>query len=183
MLPGPGPVGADRMSSAGDDICHAGLELAQSAQPASVSLTRMLASSVIRSECVCGLVPYSPRSWASAISRHWPARARKYAASRSRCEVTRGTIVEWAPPGRLVVTWRIGPGWRPVLDDDHASRIEVEFIPAGPDSTEVVLTYRELQRHGEFEAEVRGALSAPGPGETLLRYADTVARHSGGSRP
>ena len=41
--------------------------------------------------------------------------------------------------------------------------------------------YRELPRHGDFEAQVRGALSAPGPGETLLRYADTVARHSGGS--
>jgi len=100
------------------------------------------------------------------------AGGRFYERSADGTEVTRGTIVEWAPPHRLAVTWRIGPGWRPVFDDEHASVIVVEFIPAGPDATEVTATYTHLDRHGELAGMLRAAIET---GDTLDRYADVVA--------
>jgi uncharacterized protein YndB with AHSA1/START domain len=93
-------------------------------------------------------------------------------------EITRGTILEFSPPRRVVMTWRIGPNWQPVLDDEHASRIAIDFRPDGADLTEVVWTYTELDRHGDFARVVRAAIAGSDPGETVENYAAAVARHA-----
>jgi uncharacterized protein YndB with AHSA1/START domain len=101
---------------------------------------------------------------------------RFYERGADGTEVVRGTIVEWAPPERVAVTWRIGPDWRPAPDDEHASVIVVEFKPSGPDSTEVVFTYTHLDRHGAMAPMLRGAIANPGPGNAVESYAEAVKR-------
>lgn len=102
---------------------------------------------------------------------------RFYERGADGAEMTRGTVTAWEPPRRLAVTWRIGPGWRPVFDDEHASVIVVEFNPSGGDATEMVLTYTHLERHGEMAETLRSAIETSSPDDTLHRYAQVVARH------
>jgi heme-degrading monooxygenase HmoA/uncharacterized protein YndB with AHSA1/START domain len=92
-------------------------------------------------------------------------------------EIDWGTVLEWDPPRRIALTWRVGAGWTAITDDEHASVIEVEFSDAGDGRTEVTLTHAQLDRHGEIAGSVYAALQGPSPGETLQRYRDTVTRH------
>jgi uncharacterized protein YndB with AHSA1/START domain len=103
---------------------------------------------------------------------------RYYERGADGTEVTWGTILEWDPTRRIVMTWRVGPGWQPVLDDEQASLIEVDFAAAGPESTEVVLTHARLDRHGAAAELIHKALDGPSPGDTLAKYAELVARHA-----
>ncbi|WP_106396548.1 antibiotic biosynthesis monooxygenase [Actinocorallia populi] len=94
-------------------------------------------------------------------------------------EIAWGTVTEFDPPRRIVFTWRVGPGWRPILDDDRASFIEVDFEPAVPRGTKVSITHSGLHRHGpELAPAIHAALDGPSPGETLARFAEVVVRHS-----
>jgi heme-degrading monooxygenase HmoA/uncharacterized protein YndB with AHSA1/START domain len=103
---------------------------------------------------------------------------RYYERGADGTEIAWGTVLEWDPPRRIVLTWRVGANWRPVFDDEKASLIKVDFEPVGPSATRVSLTHAELHRHGEAAAAIHAALNGPDPGETLERYREVVRRHS-----
>jgi uncharacterized protein YndB with AHSA1/START domain len=129
-----------------------------------------------------------PAEWLPAAHRFLPGAGtvafepwvggRLYECGADGTKITRGTITEWSPPFRLAVTWRIGPGWRPVFDDEHASIIVVEFRADGTDTAEVTLTYTHLERHGEMADTIRSAVEHSSPDDTLHRYAEVVTRHA-----
>lgn len=93
-------------------------------------------------------------------------------------EIVHGVIVGWEPPHRVTMTWRMGAGWRPVPDDEKASRVEFSFHQENPDRTRVELTHSEFHRHGETAAAIWAAVNGPSPGETLARYAEVVDKHA-----
>lgn len=109
---------------------------------------------------------------------------RYYERGADGTEIVHGVVVTFEPPHRLVMTWRMGADWRPTPDDEHASLTEFAFSadPDTPNTTRVVLTHSELDRHGTAAAAIRAALDGPSPGETLARYAEVVARHATGTR-
>ncbi len=98
-------------------------------------------------------------------------------------EIAWGTVVEWDPPRRIVLTWRVGANWAPVFDDEKASFIKVDFEPLGPSSTQVALTHADLHRHGAAAPGIYAALNGPDPGETLERYREVVRRHAADGGP
>lgn len=102
---------------------------------------------------------------------------RYYERGADGTEIAWGTITEWDPPNRLVMTWRVGPGWQPIFDDEKASFIEVDFVAVGPGTTRVTLTHAKLHRHGEIAKGIHAALDGPSPGDTLAKYAEVIAKH------
>jgi uncharacterized protein YndB with AHSA1/START domain len=106
------------------------------------------------------------------------AGGRWYERSADGSELDWGRVLVWEPPHRLVLTWRIDGDFRPIGDDERASRVEVTFTPDGPGSTRVELAHVELARHGRGAARVRAAIDGPSPGDTLARFA--AALTSGG---
>jgi hypothetical protein len=70
------------------------------------------------------------------------------------------------------MTWRVGPGWQPLADDERAPHVEVDFNRTGPETTEVTVTYTHLERcDAAFADQLVAVLATPGPGDTLERYA------------
>ena len=99
---------------------------------------------------------------------------RFYETAADGTEAIRGVVLEWAPPSRVAMTWQltVGPGWQPLADDEHAPHVEVDFNRTGPETTEVTVAYTHLERcDPAFADQLVAVLAAPGPGDTLERYA------------
>jgi uncharacterized protein YndB with AHSA1/START domain len=98
-----------------------------------------------------------------------------YEMAADGTEAIRGVVVEWAPPSHLAMTWRVGPRFAPLADDEHAPQVDIDFKRAGPTVTEVTVTYSHLERcDPDFADQLLAVLTAPGPGDSLERFARVV---------
>ena len=107
-----------------------------------------------------------------------------------------GRVLEWEPPHRLVLAWRITHEWTHEPDLARASEVEVRFVPQPGAVTRVHVEHRFFDRHGAGGDTMRGAVDAPngwtkvlalfadqvsarGTRETVQRYFDHLAAHEG----
>ncbi|MDX6311929.1 MAG: hypothetical protein QOF44_1393 [Streptomyces sp.] len=89
-------------------------------------------------------------------------------------EIAWGRILEWDPPNRLVMTWRIDGRWQSIPDDERASEIEVQFTAVDAGTTKVELSHVKLHKHGEGAEGIFRALDGPSPGETLDLFSKAI---------
>jgi uncharacterized protein YndB with AHSA1/START domain len=80
-----------------------------------------------------------------------------------------GQILEWEPPRRFVLAWKITPEWGYEPDPAKASEVEVRFTPLADGSTRVDLEHRHFERHGAGGATMRTGVDSPGGWNDLLQ--------------
>ena len=93
----------------------------------------------------------------------------------SECRWAR--VLAYEPPGRVLLSWNIGPTWQIETDPEKTSEVEVRFEADGPDRTHVELEHRNLDRHGDGWERMRDAVGSPN-GWNLEPFARVVARAS-----
>ncbi len=92
-------------------------------------------------------------------------------------QVDWGRVLAWEPPGRVTVTWQIGPGRVPQPDPANASRVDLRFIAKGRDATRLVLEHGDFHHHGEgAEAYCKTMASEYGWPFILERYREMALR-------
>jgi uncharacterized protein YndB with AHSA1/START domain len=88
-------------------------------------------------------------------------------------EVQWGTVLNWDPPGRLVIGWQLNEQW--IFDPKFVTEVELTFTPQSDGSTLVVLEHRNLDRYGAAAREIHASLdSDDGWGGSLRNFAEAA---------
>jgi uncharacterized protein YndB with AHSA1/START domain len=82
----------------------------------------------------------------------------------STCQT--GYVIQWDPPGMLVLAWQIDADWQ--YDPKLVTEVEVRFVAESEDVTRVELEHRLLERMGSKAPQVRVQIDAPGGWGALL---------------
>jgi len=101
------------------------------------------------------------------------AGGRWYEVGVDGSECNWGHVLEWEPPGRVVLEWQISASW--AYDPELSTTVEVLFIAESPDRTRVELEHRDLDRFGESAEQMRAAFDSGGGWQGLLgAFAEAV---------
>ncbi len=91
----------------------------------------------------------------------------------SECRWAR--VLAYDPPRMVCFSWDISLNWQLETDPAKASEIEVTFTPDGPARTRVVLTHRNLDRHGDGWQGMRAAVQQGWSLEAFAAAANAAA--------
>ena len=102
---------------------------------------------------------------------------RWYELAEDGSQCTVGTILEWDPPSRFVMTWQLTPDWSLEDDLERATKVEVVFEEAEGGGTRVSLEHRGFEAYGESGARMRGEVGGEGGWPALMQlYAEEAGR-------
>jgi uncharacterized protein YndB with AHSA1/START domain len=109
---------------------------------------------------------------------------RWYEINAEGAECIWGTVLEWEPPKKVVLSWHLQPDWTSNADMARASEVVLEFIAEGPEKTQVEFEHRRLEKHGEGWEKMREEVGSVGGWPAILeRYvADVKQGRSGNER-
>jgi uncharacterized protein YndB with AHSA1/START domain len=82
-----------------------------------------------------------------------------------------GEVLEWEPPRRLLLAWRISGQW--AYDPKVGTEVEVVFTDLGEGSVRVDFEHRHLERLGEGAADAAAQMG--GGWATILELYKTTA--------
>lgn len=94
-------------------------------------------------------------------------------------ETSRGDILAWKPPRRLLLAWRIGAGF--AFDPRLLAEVELTFEP-NDHGTRVTLEHRHLERFGDNAARMAEQPGGgwPKPIEAFQAYTNELHAEAGG---
>jgi uncharacterized protein YndB with AHSA1/START domain len=86
-----------------------------------------------------------------------------------------GEVLDWSPPARVLLAWRINSQW--AYDPDFLTELELTFEPAEGGGTRVTLEHRDLERYGADAEKHRAVLNGGWPTHltSFIAYADSHA--------
>jgi hypothetical protein len=120
----------------------------------------------------------------NGMSRWWPAThsilksplkqyvveprtgGRWYAVGEDGSTGQTGYVIDWQPPGLVVLAWQLSAEWQ--FDPALVTEVEVRFIAESANTTRVELEHRNLQRMGERAVQVRSMVDAPAGWTAIL---------------